>query len=234
MILPAIVSTEQMAPVQIHKLRQFVLKSFLPALRLAVAAGAPGQRRWPQWAALSPPHPKAGSRGPCHPKLTTALVGPHVSSSCVDDGQEGVPTKTNGKTHMARTPYGVPGGSWDNSAIASATSERVGDTKKKKKRGILLWSLKLKENKTPSESDKYHSKLLSKHQLKVFPSFLIKIEIWVPEQWSPVKDSHRRRDHTNSFPTGTIKSNQGLGDRHLLLLFKLAPCTLCSTLMWLP
>lgn len=130
MILPAIVSMEQMASVQIHKLRQCVLKPFLPALWLAVAAGAPGQRSRPQWAALSSPHPKPGSRDPCQSKVTAALVGPCVSSLCADNGQEGIPTEINDKTHMARTLYGVPGGSWDNSAIASATSERMGDTKK--------------------------------------------------------------------------------------------------------
>lgn len=241
MILPAIVSMEQMASVQIHKLRLCVLKPFLPALWLAAAAGAPGQRRWPQWAAPPSAHPKSGSRGPSHPKETAALVGPHVGSSCVDNGQEGVPTEINGKTHMARTSHGCLVGAettvlqpsqreWETTKTKQTT--RKTQQNPKANEGFCCEVLNWK--KTPSENDKYHSQLLSKHQLKVFSSFLIKTGIWVPEQWSLVKDSHRRRDHTNSFPTGTIKSNQGLGDQHLLLLFKLAPCTLCSTLMWLP
>lgn len=45
MVLPAIVSAKQMASVQIHKPRQCVLKPFLPALWLVVAAGALEQRR---------------------------------------------------------------------------------------------------------------------------------------------------------------------------------------------
>lgn len=133
MVLPAIVSAKQMASVRIHQLRQCVLKPFLPALWLAVAAGAPGQR-WPQWAALPPPHPKLGTRRLRHLTVTMALEGPLLKSFCVTNGQNSVPDEINGKTPVdsgeARTSRGAPGGSQDNSAITSATSERVENTKK--------------------------------------------------------------------------------------------------------
>ena len=63
-----------------------------------------------------------------------ALVGPLLKSFCVDNGQNGIAAEINGKTPAdtgeARTPHGAPAGSQDNSAIASATSEGVGDAKK--------------------------------------------------------------------------------------------------------
>lgn len=98
-VLPAIVSTKQMASVQVHKLRQCILKPFLPALWLVVAAGAPGQRRWPQWVALPPPYLKLGTRGPRHPPGTTALVGPLLKSLCMKTAS---PTKWMAKP--LRTP----------------------------------------------------------------------------------------------------------------------------------
>lgn len=132
-VLPAIVSAKQMASVQIHKPRQYVLKPFLPALWLVVAAGALEQRRWPQWViALPPPHPKPSTRGSRHPMVTMALAGPLLKSFCVDKAKT---AEINGKAPAdaseARTSCGVPGGSRDNSAIASATSGRAGDAKNK-------------------------------------------------------------------------------------------------------
>lgn len=62
MMLPAIVSAKQMASVQIHKPRQRVLKPFLPALWLVVAAGAPGQTKLLQRAAIFPLHTKLISK----------------------------------------------------------------------------------------------------------------------------------------------------------------------------